>query len=386
MMSMEVYLDNSATTRVRSEVIEKIVEVLDKQYGNPSSLHMKGYEAEKLMSEARENVSKLINGDNEGIIFTSGGTESNNLALIGVAESLRKKGNHIISSKIEHPSVLNVLKHLEENGFDVTYLDVDKTGKIDLEDFKGAITDKTIFVSIMAVNNEIGTIEPIDEIADIADEKDIVFHVDAIQAAGKINIDVKKQKIKMVSLSSHKIHGPKGVGALYVDKSVRIRPIIFGGGQEKNLRSGTENLPGIVGFGIASKLAKENFNDNINKLMNLKRKLYQGIVSEIKDIHLNGPDIEGGAPHILNISFAGVRGEVLLHALEEKGIYVSTGSACSSKKKGQSHVLKAIGLKEDLIESAIRFSFGIFNTEEEIDYTVTVLKDKVNFLRKYKRR
>jgi cysteine desulfurase len=347
---------------------------------------MKGYEAEKLMSEARENVSKLINGDNEGIIFTSGGTESNNLALIGVAESLRKKGNHIISSKIEHPSVLNVLKHLEENGFDVTYLDVDKTGKIDLEDFKGAITDKTIFVSIMAVNNEIGTIEPIDEIADIADEKDIVFHVDAIQAAGKINIDVKKQKIKMVSLSSHKIHGPKGVGALYVDKSVRIRPIIFGGGQEKNLRSGTENLPGIVGFGIASKLAKENFNDNINKLMNLKRKLYQGIVSEIKDIHLNGPDIEGGAPHILNISFAGVRGEVLLHALEEKGIYVSTGSACSSKKKGQSHVLKAIGLKEDLIESAIRFSFGIFNTEEEIDYTVTVLKDKVNFLRKYKRR
>ncbi|WP_029688531.1 cysteine desulfurase family protein [Thermoanaerobacter sp. A7A] len=383
---MEVYLDNSATTRVRSEVIEKIVEVLDKQYGNPSSLHMKGYEAEKLMSEARENVSKLINGDNEGIIFTSGGTESNNLALIGVAESLRKKGNHIISSKIEHPSVLNVLKHLEENGFDVTYLDVDKTGKIDLEDFKGAITDKTIFVSIMAVNNEIGTIEPIDEIADIADEKDIVFHVDAIQAAGKINIDVKKQKIKMVSLSSHKIHGPKGVGALYVDKSVRIRPIIFGGGQEKNLRSGTENLPGIVGFGIASKLAKENFNDNINKLMNLKRKLYQGIVSEIKDIHLNGPDIEGGAPHILNISFAGVRGEVLLHALEEKGIYVSTGSACSSKKKGQSHVLKAIGLKEDLIESAIRFSFGIFNTEEEIDYTISVLKEKVNFLRKYKRR
>ncbi|AIS52724.1 cysteine desulfurase IscS [Thermoanaerobacter kivui] len=383
---MEVYLDNSATTRVRSEVIEKIVEVLDKQYGNPSSLHMKGYEAEKLMSEARENVSKLINGDNEGIIFTSGGTESNNLALIGVAESLRKKGNHIISSKIEHPSVLNVLKHLEENGFDVTYLDVDKTGKIDLEDFKGAITDKTIFISIMAVNNEIGTIEPIDEIADIADEKDIVFHVDAIQAAGKINIDVKKQKIKMVSLSSHKIHGPKGVGALYVDKSVRIRPIIFGGGQEKNLRSGTENLPGIVGFGIASKLAKENFNDNINKLMNLKRKLYQGIVSEIKDIHLNGPDIEGGAPHILNISFAGVRGEVLLHALEEKGIYVSTGSACSSKKKGQSHVLKAIGLKEDLIESAIRFSFGIFNTEEEIDYTISVLKEKVNFLRKYKRR
>lgn len=386
MMAMEVYLDNSATTRVRKEVIEKMAEVLDKEYGNPSSLHMKGYQAEKLMKEARENVANLINSEPEGIVFTSGGTESNNLALIGVAESLKKKGNHIISSKIEHPSVLNVLKYLEENGFEVTYLDVDKTGKVDVEDLKRAITNKTILISIMAVNNELGTIEPIEEIADIAENKDIVFHVDAIQAVGKINIDVKKHKIKMVSLSSHKIHGPKGVGALYIDKSVKIRPIIFGGGQEKNLRSGTENMPGIVGFGVASKLAKENFHGNVSKLMTLKKQLYQGIVSEIKDVHLNGPNVEEGAPHILNISFAGVRGEVLLHALEEKGIYVSTGSACSSKKKGQSHVLKAIGLKEDLIESAIRFSFGIFNTEEEIDYTISVLKEKVNFLRKYKRR
>lgn len=383
---MEVYLDNSATTRVRKEVIEKMVEVLEKEYGNPSSLHLKGYQAEKLMKEARENVAKLINGDTEGIVFTSGGTESNNLALIGVAESLRKKGNHIISSTIEHPSVLNVLKYLEENGFEVTYLDVDKTGKVDIENLKRTITDKTILVSIMAVNNEIGTIEPIQEIGEVAKERDIIFHVDAIQAVGKINVDVKKQNLDMVSLSSHKIHGPKGVGALYIDKSVKIRPIIFGGGQEKNLRSGTENMPGIVGFGVASKLAQENFHENASKLMTLKKRLYEGIVSEIKDVHLNGPKIEEGAPHILNISFAGIRGEVLLHSLEEKGIYVSTGSACSSKKKGQSHVLKAIGLKEDLIESAIRFSFGIFNTEEEIDYTISVLKEKVNFLRKYKRR
>ncbi|KHO62825.1 cysteine desulfurase [Thermoanaerobacter sp. YS13] len=383
---MEVYLDNSATTRVRKEVIEKMVEVLEKEYGNPSSLHLKGYQAEKLMKEARENVAKLINGDTEGIVFTSGGTESNNLALIGVAESLRKKGNHIISSTIEHPSVLNVLKYLEENGFEVTYLDVDKTGKVDIENLKRTITDKTILISIMAVNNEIGTIEPIQEIGEVAKERDIIFHVDAIQAVGKINIDVKKQNLDMVSLSSHKIHGPKGVGALYIDKSVKIRPIIFGGGQEKNLRSGTENMPGIVGVGVASKLAQENFHENASKLMSLKKRLYEGIVSEIKDVHLNGPKIEEGAPHILNISFAGIRGEVLLHALEERGIYVSTGSACSSKKKGQSHVLKAIGLKEDLIESAIRFSFGIFNTEEEIDYTISVLKEKVNFLRKYKRR
>ncbi|SHE84137.1 cysteine desulfurase [Thermoanaerobacter uzonensis DSM 18761] len=383
---MEVYLDNSATTRVRKEVIEKMVEVLEKEYGNPSSLHLKGYQAEKLMKEARENVAKLINGDTEGIVFTSGGTESNNLALIGVAESLRKKGNHIISSTIEHPSVLNVLKYLEENGFEVTYLDVDKTGKVDIENLKRTITDKTILVSIMAVNNEIGTIEPIQEIGEVAKERDIIFHVDAIQAVGKINVDVKKQNLDMVSLSSHKIHGPKGVGALYIDKSVKIRPIIFGGGQEKNLRSGTENMPGIAGFGVASKLAQGNFHENASKLMTLKKRLYEGIFSEIKDVHLNGPKIEEGAPHILNISFAGIRGEVLLHALEEKGIYVSTGSACSSKKKGQSHVLKAIGLKEDLIESAIRFSFGIFNTEEEIDYTISVLKEKVNFLRKYKRR
>jgi cysteine desulfurase len=383
---MEVYLDNSATTRVRKEVIEKMVEVLEKEYGNPSSLHLKGYQAEKLMKEARENVAKLINGDTEGIVFTSGGTESNNLALIGAAESLRKKGNHIISSTIEHPSVLNVLKYLEENGFEVTYLDVDKTGKVDIENLKRAITDKTILVSIMAVNNEIGTIEPIQEIGEVVKERDIIFHVDAIQAVGKINVDVKKQNLDMVSLSGHKIHGPKGVGALYIDKSVKIRPIIFGGGQEKNLRSGTENMPGIAGFGIASKLAQGNFHENASKLMTLKKRLYEGIFSEIKDVHLNGPKIEEGAPHILNISFAGIRGEVLLHALEEKGIYVSTGSACSSKKKGQSHVLKAIGLKEDLIESAIRFSFGIFNTEEEIDYTISVLKEKVNFLRKYKRR
>ncbi|MGB9780021.1 cysteine desulfurase family protein [Caldanaerobacter sp.] len=383
---MEVYLDNSATTKVRKEVIDKMLEVLEEEYGNPSSLHRKGYQAEKLLKEARENVACLIGGRPEGIIFTSGGTESNNLALIGVAGSLKKRGNHIISSTIEHPSILNVLKFLEESGFKVTYIEVDKKGKVNPEDVENAINDKTILISIMAVNNEIGTIEPIEEIASIAKRNGVLFHVDAVQAAGKIEIDVKKQKLDMVSLSAHKIHGPKGVGALYLSEEVRISPIIFGGGQEKNIRSGTENMPGIVGFGVASRLAKESLEEVSQKLMELKKSLWEGISSEIKDVHLNGPEVEEGAPHILNVSFRGVRGEVLLHALEEEGIYVSTGSACSSKKRGESHVLKAIGLKGDLLEGAIRFSLGIFNTEKDIDYTVDILKKKVDFLRRFKRR
>ncbi|NNG66043.1 cysteine desulfurase family protein [Caldanaerobacter subterraneus] len=383
---MEVYLDNSATTKVRKEVIDKMLEVLEEEYGNPSSLHRKGYQAEKLLKEARENVACLIGGRPEGIIFTSGGTESNNLALIGVAESLKKGGNHIISSTIEHPSILNVLKFLEESGFKVTYIEVDKKGKVNPEDVENAINDKTILISIMAVNNEIGTIEPIEEIASIAKRNGVLFHVDAVQAAGKIEIDVKKQKLDMVSLSAHKIHGPKGVGALYLSEEVRISPIIFGGGQEKNIRSGTENMPGIVGFGVASRLAKESLEEVSQKLMGLKKRLWEGISSEIKDVHLNGPEVEEGAPHILNVSFRGVRGEVLLHALEEEGIYVSTGSACSSKKRGESHVLKAIGLKGDLLEGAVRFSLGIFNTEKDIDYTIDVLKKKVDFLRRFKRR
>jgi cysteine desulfurase len=386
MRVMEVYLDNSATTKVRKEVIDKMLEVLEGEYGNPSSLHKKGYQAEKLLKEARENVSGLIGGRPEAIIFTSGGTESNNLALIGAAESLKRRGNHIITSVIEHPSILEVAKFLEENGFKVTYIKVDKKGRVDPEDVKNAINDKTILISIMAVNNEIGTIEPIEEIAGIAKENGILFHVDAVQAAGKIEIDVKKQKLDMVSLSAHKIHGPKGVGALYLSDEVKIRPIIFGGGQEKNIRSGTENMPGIVGFGVASRLAKESLEEVSRKLMRLKKKLWEGISSEIKDVSLNGPEVEEGAPHILNVSFCGVKGEVLLHALEEEGIYVSTGSACSSKKRGESHVLKAIGLKGDLLEGAIRFSLGIFNTEEDIDYTVAVLKKKVDFLRRFKRR
>lgn len=384
---MEVYLDNSATTKVRKEVIDKMVDVMENEYGNPSSVHLKGYKAEKILLESRRYVAKLLGCETDEIIFTSGGTESNNFAIRGIAYGMKRLGNHIITSKIEHPSVLNVMKQLEEDGYDITYLDVDNCGKVDLNELRDAINDKTILISIMAVNNEIGTIEPIEDIAKLKEKaKNAYFHVDGIQAVGKIELDVKSQKIDLLSLSGHKMHGPKGIGAIYIKRGVKIKPILYGGGQEGNLRSGTENLPGIVGLGEACRLIKENIHEYESKLIHLKKRLYDGIKSEISDIHLNGPDIDKGAPQILNVSFLGVRGEVLLHALEEKGIYVSTGSACSSHKNTESHVLKAIGLSHEYIEGAIRFSFSIFNTDKEIDYTVDVLKDKVNFLRKYKRR
>ncbi|SNX52804.1 cysteine desulfurase family protein [Thermoanaerobacterium sp. RBIITD] len=384
---MEVYLDNSATTRVRKEVIDKMVDVLDNEYGNPSSIHLKGYRAEKILDVSRDSVAKLIKSEKDNVVFTSGGTESNNFAIRGIAYGMKRMGNHIITSKIEHPSVLNVMKQLEEEGYNVTYLNVDKNGKINLGELEQAINDKTILISIMGVNNEIGTIEPIDMIAKLKEKSNIAYyHVDGVQAIGKIDINVKDQNIDLLSISGHKIHGPKGIGALYIKKGTKIKPIIYGGGQERNLRSGTENLPGIAGLGLACKLISENFKTYTSKLMALKKRLYDGIISEITDVHLNGPDIDNGAPQILNVSFLGVRGEVLLHALEEKGIYVSTGSACSSHKETESHVLKSIGLSHDFIESAIRFSLGLFNTENEIDYTIDTLKEKVNLLRKYKRR
>ncbi|AFK86561.1 MULTISPECIES: cysteine desulfurase family protein [Thermoanaerobacterium] len=384
---MEVYLDNSATTKVRREVVEKMVEAMEVEYGNPSSVHRKGYNAEKILSKSREDVAKLLGCESHEVFFTSGGTESNNLAIRGIVHSMKRNGNHLITTKIEHPSVLNVMKQLEEEGFDVTYLNVDNHGYVDLDELKNAINDRTILMSIMAANNEIGTIEPLDEIAKLKRMKDkFYFHVDGVQAVGKINIDLKNIDIDLLSISGHKMHGPKGIGALYVKKGTKIKPILYGGGQEANLRSGTENMPGIVGLGEACRFMKDNFIEYEGKLRALKKRLYDGIKSEIPDIHLNGPDIDDGAPQILNISFLGVRGEVLLHALEEKGIYVSTGSACSSHKNTESHVLKAIGLSHEYIEGAIRFSLSVFNTEEEIDYAIQVLKEKVNFLRRYKRR
>lgn len=383
---MEIYLDNSATTRVRDEIIDEVLTVMKDKYGNPSSLHHKGIEAENILDHSREIIARLLKCDKEEIYFTSGGTESNNLAIRGYLKANRRKGNHIITTAIEHPSVTNTFLDLKEDGYDIDVLPVDPMGYINIEDLKKLITRETSLISVMMVNNEIGTIEPIKEIATVAKENGIVFHVDAVQGYGKLDFNVKEYGIDMLSLSGHKIHGLKGSGALYVDKSIRkIMPILTGGGQEKNLRSGTENVPGILALGKASELLLGKIEENAELMYGLKRKF----VDELKDLDgwsINGPGLNEAAPHILNVSFSGIRGEVLVHSLEEYGIYVSTGSACSSKHQTESPVLKALGLKSNAIQGAIRISFSIFNTEEEVIKTAEALKEIIPDLRKYTRR
>ncbi|RKD26073.1 cysteine desulfurase [Caminicella sporogenes DSM 14501] len=381
---MEVYLDNAATTKPRKEVIDMMNKALVQYYANPSSLHKKGVEVEKLIKTARKQIAKALGSDEKEIYFTSGGTESNNLAILGSLEGNKRKGRHIITTKIEHLSVLNVFKYLEEKGYDVTYLSVDGDGKIDIEQFKNSINDDTAFISIMYVNNEVGTIQPIEEISSILKSMTNrpIFHVDAIQAFGKIKFNLKKLNVDLMSISGHKIHGPKGIGALYIKKGTKIKSIIFGGNQELGIRSGTENVPGIFGLGTASDLFKREFEENIKKMAKLKFKLLEGIKRNVKDIKINGTIGENSAPHILNMSFKGIRGEVLLHSLEQDKIYVSTGSACSSRKKTYSHVLREMGLCEKEMEGAIRFSFSPFNTEEEIDYVIDRVTYRVAELRK----
>lgn len=386
----EVYLDNSATTFVDTEVIKKIKETFDDVYGNPSSLHRKGLQAEKLVKEARRKVAQVLHSNPDEIVFTSGGTESNNLAVKGCARSCKRKGNGLITTKIEHPSVLNTCKQLEEEGFNVTYLDVDSQGIVSCEQLKESITQETILVSIMYVNNEVGSIQPIDKVSKIIKEQQsCLFHVDGVQAFGKLKIDLRNLGIDLLSISGHKINGPKGIGALYIKEGVKIKPLFGGGEQEKGIRSGTENVSGITGLGKAAEIAYENLEQKIGKIRELKNQLYNGIITEIKDIKLNGPnpeDPEKSSPHILNVSFLGVKGEVLVHSLEEHGIYVSTGSACSSRKNVYSHVLKAMGLKEEEVESAIRFSLSPYNTQEDIDFVISRLKQVVKDLRKIMRR
>lgn len=382
---MEVYLDNGATTRPSEEVIDIMLKSMRENYANPSSLHRKGVEIEKSIKRARKQISKAL-GVNEGeVYFTSGGTESNNLAILGALEGNKRKGNHIITTKIEHPSVLNVFNALEERGYDVSYLGVDRNGKIDVDELKSELRDETVLISIMYVNNEVGTVQPISEVAKIINRKKNkpLFHVDAIQAFGKIKFNIKKLNVDLMSISGHKIHGPKGIGALYVKKGIKIKSMIYGGNQELGLRSGTENVPGILGLGIAAELVKNDFEFNAKKMEELKTRLLNGIQNNLEQIKVNGDALQGTAPHILNISFEGIRGEVLLHTLEQDGIYVSTGSACSSnKKKTFSHVLKEMDLTEDQMEGAIRFSLSPNNTEEEIDYTIERLKHIVKDLRK----
>lgn len=385
---MEVYLDNSATTRAYDCVGDLVRKVMCQDYGNPSSMHAKGVQAEHYIKETKEILAKLLKVKDKEIVFTSGGTESDNLALIGAARANRRGGNHLITSSIEHPAILNTMRYLEEEeDFRVTFLPVDRYGRVKLEALKEALCPETILVSIMYVNNEVGSVQPVQQAADIvkAYNKDILFHVDAVQGFGKYRIYPKKEKIDMLSLSGHKIHGPKGTGALYIGEQVKIRPIVFGGEQQKNIRSGTENVPGIAGLGLAAKTIYDGLEEKVARMRALKARFIEG-VQKLDDITIHGLYDETSAPHIISVGFAGVRSEVLLHALEEKGIYVSSGSACASNHPAISGVLKGIGAQKEYLDATLRFSMSEFTTEEEIDYTLETLYNLVPVLRRYTRR
>ena len=369
-MSREIYLDNSATTKPYDKVIEVINDVNKNIYGNPSSLHTKGIEAEKIIKNSREIIAKTLLAENDEIYFTSGGTEGNNLAILGYLRGNPRKGKHVITTKIEHPSVLEVFKFLSTEGYRVDFIDVDQNGVVNVKDIEKKICEETSLISIIYVNNEIGTIEPIEKIARI--KKDAVLHVDAVQGYGKFKIIPKKIGIDLMTISSHKIHGPKGVGAIYKNKNIRLKPILLGGGQESLIRSGTENVSGIYGFATAANITFNNIEENYNKCKKLKKFFIEKLNSEIDGVKIISS--KDSLPYILNASFENIRGEVLLHHLEEKNIFVSTGSACSSKKNVHSHVLKALGLSPSCIEGAIRFSFSHTNSEEDIEDTVDALK------------
>ncbi len=382
----EIYLDNAATTKAYPEVADVMAKVLCEDYGNPSSMHVKGLAGENYIKEAKATLSRLLKVQEKEIYFTSGGTESDNLAIRGVAEAYRRSGKHLITSCIEHPAVLNTMKHMEEEGYEVTYLPVDGEGRIDLDALAKSLRPDTILVSIMYLNNEVGTIEPIEEAVRIVKDynPNILFHTDAVQGFGKYRIYPKKTGIDLLSLSGHKIHGPKGIGALYIDSRVKIRPIVFGGEQQKNVRSGTENVPGIAGLSVAAELSYEDLDEKMAKMRSLKERLISGIL-EIPDTVIFGPTGEESAPHIVSAGFAGIKSEVLLHALEDQGIYVSSGSACASNHPHVSDVLIGMGVKEKYLNSAIRFSLSEFTTAQEIDYTIKQLQKLVPMLRKYTR-
>ena len=383
---MEAYFDNSATTRVYDEVAEAVLRAMTTDYGNPSSMHTKGMEAENLVREARKTIADTLKVTEREIVFTSGGTESNNMALYGTAYSMRRMGKHIITSGVEHASIYQPLTFLEEMGYEITYLPVDENGHISLEQLRESIRKDTILVSIMYVNNEIGAVEPVEEIAKVIHETNprTVFHVDAIQAYGKYRIRPKKMGIDLLSVSGHKIHGPKGTGFLYIGEKIHVHPIILGGGQQRDMRSGTENVPGCYGLGVAAKMAYTGFEKRIDRFYELRDRLISGL-HEIEGTTVNGYEDRRNAPQIVSCSFEGIRAEVLLHALERKEIYVSSGSACSSNHPGISGTLKAIGVKKELLDSTLRFSLGSFNNEEQIDYVIAQLKEILPELRKFRR-
>ncbi len=382
---LEIYLDNSATTMAYPECGELVSSVMTKEYGNPSSLHRKGMEAEKIVKTAAKRIADTIKVSDKEIYFLSGGTEGDNLAILGTCAS--KRGRHIITSAVEHPAVLSTLEYLESKGYVISRIPVLKDGRCDLKSFEKMIRQDTVLVTCMLVNNEIGTIEPIKEMSDILKRRNpsAVFHVDAVQGYGKLKFSAQSLGADIITLSSHKIHGPKGMGALYIKSGLNIRPIIYGGGQQGNIRPGTENVPGIAGFGLAALMSYTDFERKTEKMRTLRERLEQGIVSNIPDVKVNTPERES-APHILNVSFKGAKSEVILHSLENYGIYVSSGSACSSHKKAPSYVLTAIGLDRTLIDGSIRFSLSEFTTKEEIDYTVDKLISTVETVRKVMRK
>lgn len=383
---MDVYFDNSATTKVLAPVADLVMKVMTEDYGNPSAKHGKGMRAEQYIKEAAEIIAGTLKVSPKEIVFTSGGSESNNMALIETAMANRRAGNHIISTAIEHASVYNPLAYLEEQGFEVTYLLVDHNGHISLEDLERAVRRETILVSVMYVNNEIGAVEPVEEIAKLIHKINpaILFHVDAIQAYGKFVIRPKRQGIDLLSVSGHKIHAPKGIGFLYVDSRVKIKPLIYGGGQQRGLRSGTENVPGIAGLGAAAREMYRDHSERLKRMYEIKDYMISRL-GEVEGTTVNSLPGDQSAPQIVSASFSGVRSEVLLHALEEKGIYVSSGSACSSNHPAVSGTLKGIGVKKELLDSTLRFSFGVFNTKDEVDYCISVLQELLPVLRRYQR-
>lgn len=383
---MEAYFDNSATTRCTQAAVDVMQKALLEDYGNPSSLHMKGVTAENYIKTATAQIAKILKVSEKEILFTSGGTESNNLALIGTAIANQRAGRHIITTAIEHASVYNPLIFLEEQGYEVTYLPVDHEGRISLDELEAAVREDTILVSMMHVNNEIGTIEPVEEAAARIHAKNprTLFHVDAIQSFGKLRIYPKRMGIDLLSVSGHKIHGPKGVGFLYIKDKTKIRPIIHGGGQQRDMRSGTENVPGIAGIGVAAAQIYENFDEKIDRLYELREYLAAGMQA-FDGVTINGASGRAAAPHIVSVSFAGIRAEVLLHALEDRQIYVSTGSACSSNHPAISGTLKAIGVAPELLDATVRFSLSVDSTREEADYVLAQLAELLPQLRRFRR-
>ena len=383
---MEAYLDNSATTKCFDEVKDIVVKTMTEDYGNPSAMHLKGVEAEKYVKEAAAAIAKTLKVQEKEIFFTSGGTESDNWALVGTALANCRQGKHIITTSFEHAAVSAPLDWLKGQGYDLTVIPVDEKGNLSMEELEAAIRPDTILVSTMYVNNEVGAVVPVEAVAKLVHEKNpkTVYHVDAIQGYGKYMIYPKRAGIDLLSVSSHKIHGPKGVGFLYVSEKVKIQPLILGGGQQKGMRSGTDNVPGIAGLGIAARMVYEDHEEKIEKLRALKSYLAENL-SAMERVVINGPAPEDGAPHIVNASFLGVRSEVLLHTLEEKGIYVSAGSACSSHKRAASATMTAISADKERRESAIRFSLSEFTTKEELDHTLEEIRTVLPVLRKYAR-